>query len=144
MPPHKITHKAGPTGIEIYARNLEVDMSKPCLRLIHCSSDARPAQSYKRRRRGFRPHVIQGGAIARCLPTISDGSLFDLIDAGLQISYQNYLALVLANLTVFRWPPSRHIERSLISLVSVDLTNLISPDPNPFHVDADEDPRKPR
>jgi hypothetical protein len=117
-------------------------MSKPCLRLIHCSTDARPVLSRRQRRQGFRPYVIQGGAIARCLPTISDGSLFHLVDAGLQISYQNYLALLLANLTVFRWPPSRHIERSMISLVTVDLTNLIAPDPNPFHVGADEDPRK--
>lgn len=99
-------------------------MSKPSLRLITCSSDARPAPSRGPRRPGFRPHIIQGGAIAGYLPTAFS---FPFMDARLQSSYQNYLALLLAGLTVLSWPALRYIDPNMTGSLTVDLNNLIAP-----------------
>jgi hypothetical protein len=98
-------------------------MSKPSLRLIRCSSDARPVLR-GRRHQGFRPHIIQGGAIAGYLPTAFS---FPILDARLQISYQNYLALVLAGLTIVSWPALRYIDPNMTGPLTVDLNNLIAP-----------------
>src|ERR1700729_2690492 len=102
MPSPKIKHWAGQVDQYSPARNLEVDMSKPCLRLIHCSG-GQPALSHRKRRRAFRPSVIQGGAVTTHLQPMSDDILFRLLDASVQISYQSYLTLLLANLTVILW-----------------------------------------
>jgi len=48
--------------------NLEIDMSKPRLLLIHCSNGIRPGAKHRRRGRSFRPLVIHGGARARSAP----------------------------------------------------------------------------
>jgi hypothetical protein len=96
-------------------------MSKPYLRLIKCSSDARPALR-GRPRQGFRPHIIQGGAIVGYLPTAFS---FPILDAHLQISCQNYLALVLAGLTILSWPALCYIDPNMT--LTVDLNNLIAP-----------------
>jgi hypothetical protein len=101
-------------------------MSKPSLRLIKCSSDARPVLR-GRRRQGFRPHIIQGGATVGYQPTAFS---LPILDARLQISYQNYLALVLAGLTILSWPALRYIDPNMIGPVTVDLNNLIAPNVN--------------
>jgi len=56
---------------------------------------------------------------------MSADSLFRLLDTPVQISYQTYLTLLLANLTVFLWSLPRHIEPTGIDLLMVDLTELI-------------------
>jgi hypothetical protein len=101
-------------------------MSKPSLRLINCSSDARPA-SRGRRRVGFRPRIIQGGAIVGYRPTAFS---FPILDARLQISYQNYLAWLLAGLTVLSWPALRYIDPNMPGPLTGDLYNLIAPNVN--------------
>jgi hypothetical protein len=98
-------------------------MSKPCLRLIHCSGGQPPI--HRKRRRAFRPSVIQGGARATHLQAISGDSLFRLLDAPVQIFFQSYLTLLLANLTVFFCSLPRHIEPTGTDLLMVDLTELV-------------------
>jgi hypothetical protein len=98
-------------------------MSKPSLRLIRCSSDARPAPR-GRRRQGFRPLIIQGGAIAGYLPTAFSSPI---LDERLHIFYQNYLALLQAGLTILSWPALRYIDLNMTGPLTVDLNNLIAP-----------------
>ena len=79
---------------------LEIDMSKPNLKLIHCSNIGRPKAERGQHGKGFRPLVIQGGALAGCLPSdTSQEVAFQLIDVSLLISYGSYLAFWRAGLT---------------------------------------------
>src|SRR5713101_7315743 len=67
--------------------NLEIDMSKPRLLLIHCSNGVRPAAKHRQHGRSFRPLVIHGGARARSVPR--EGSweaALELINLGFLIS----------------------------------------------------------
>ena len=117
-------------------------MSKPCLRLIHCSRNARPALSYKRRRKGFQ--LIQGGAIDKYPPITLDSFPFHVIDARLQISYEYYLALLLAGLAVISWAAPPHVELFARSPLTVDLEKLVEPNPDSSGVGVDGDPPESR
>jgi hypothetical protein len=79
-------------------------MSKPRLRLIHCSNGIRPGARHQQHGRNFRPLVIHGGARARSVPRESswEASL-DLINLGFLISHRNYLAFLQASITVFEF-----------------------------------------
>jgi hypothetical protein len=80
--------------------NLEIDMLKPRLRLIHCSNGVRPGAKHRQRGRSFQPLVIHGGALARSVPRESSwDAALELINLGL-ISHGNYLALLQASITV--------------------------------------------
>jgi hypothetical protein len=73
--------------------NLEIDMSKPRLLLIHCSNGVRPEAKHRQRGRSFRPLVIHVGARARSVPRQSSWeAALELINLGLLISHGNYLA----------------------------------------------------
>jgi hypothetical protein len=76
---------------------------------------------------GFRPRIIQGGAIVGNQPMAFS---FPILDAGLQSFYQNYLALLLAGLTVLSWPALRYIDPNMPGPLTVDLYNLIAPNVN--------------
>jgi hypothetical protein len=79
--------------------NLEIDMSKPRLQLIHCSNGIRPGA--KQRGRSFRPVVIHGGARARSAPRESSWeAALELINLGLLVSHVNYLAFLQTSTTV--------------------------------------------
>src|ERR1700730_18641002 len=91
--------------------NPEIDMPKPNLLLIHCSSNGRPKTKRGPRGDRFRPWVIQGGALARSSPTgISSEIAFQLADVGLLFSHRNYSAFLQAGLTLLDIaydPPNR-------------------------------------
>jgi hypothetical protein len=74
-------------------------MSKPSLRLIHCSDGIRSGEKRRRNGHSFRPQIIEGGVRAmpgeHCLETAL--ALFGL---GLLVFYGNYLALLEANMIV--------------------------------------------
>jgi hypothetical protein len=79
---------------------LEIAVSKPNLKLIHCSTVSRPKAERGRHGEGFRPLVIQGGAPARCLPSdTSQEVAFQLIDVSLWVSYRSCLAIWQASLS---------------------------------------------
>jgi len=81
--------------------NLEVDMSKPRLQLVHCSNDIRPQAKPRRHGRSFRPLVIHGGACARSVPRENSGeAALDLFDLGLFNFFGNYLAFLQVSRTV--------------------------------------------
>jgi hypothetical protein len=81
--------------------NLEIDMSKPRLLLIHCSNGVRPGAKHRQRGRSFRPLVIHGGARARSVPRESSWeAALELINLGFLISHGNYLAFLQASITV--------------------------------------------
>jgi hypothetical protein len=81
--------------------NLEIDMSKPRLLLIHCSNGVRPGAKHPQRGRGFRPLVIHGRARARSVPRESSWeAALELINLGFLISHGNYLAFLQAGITV--------------------------------------------
>jgi|ERR1700722_6636591 hypothetical protein len=113
--------------IAIHARNLEADMSKPSLRLVHRSDEARPSSSHRRRPQGFRPHIIQGGAISGYRPITALGFPVQFIGECLQISYESYLALLLTNLTVLSWAVPRRIQTTMTDSFIVDLRDFIPP-----------------
>jgi hypothetical protein len=76
-------------------------MSKPRLRLIHCSNDIRRGAKHRQRGRSFRPLVIHGGARARSAQRESSWeAAFELINLGFLISHGNYLAFLHASTTV--------------------------------------------
>ena len=78
--------------------NLGIDMSKPRLRLIHCSNGVRPRAKHRQHGRSFRPLVIHGGARERSVPRESSWeAALKLIDLGLLISHVNYLAFLRAS-----------------------------------------------
>src|ERR1700724_2720138 len=78
--------------------NLEIDMSKPRLLLIHCSNGVR---ADRQRGRSFRPLVIHGGARARSVPRESSWeAALELINLGFLVSHGNYLAFLQASITV--------------------------------------------
>jgi hypothetical protein len=82
--------------------NLEIDMSKPRLRLIHCSNGMRPGAKHRQHGRSFQPLVIRGGAGARSVPRESSWeAALELIDLGFLISLTNYLAFLEGSVTVF-------------------------------------------
>jgi hypothetical protein len=68
--------------------NLEIDMPKPRLRLIHCSNGVRPGAKHRQQRgRSFQPLVIHGGALARSVPRESSwDAALELINLGFLIS----------------------------------------------------------
>jgi hypothetical protein len=79
--------------------NLGIDMSKPSLRLIHCSNDIGPRAKHQRYGRGFRPLVIDGGAPARSAPRENSlETVLKLIDLGFLAFQLNYLAFLQASL----------------------------------------------
>jgi hypothetical protein len=81
--------------------NLEIDMSKPRLQLVHCSNDIRPKAKHRRHGSSFQPLVIQGGARARSVPRENSGEAeLELFDLGLSNFLGNYLALLQASTTV--------------------------------------------
>jgi hypothetical protein len=81
--------------------NLEIDMSKPRLLLVHSSNDVGLGAKPRRDGRSFRPLVIQGGARARSVPRerLWQAAL-ELIDLGFSISHGNYLAYLQASIIV--------------------------------------------
>ena len=78
-----------------------IDMSKPRLRLIHCSNGIRPGAKHRQHSHSFRPLVINGGARARSVGGSSWEAALELVDLGFLISHANYLALLEASITVF-------------------------------------------
>jgi hypothetical protein len=81
--------------------NLEIDMSKPRLLLIHCSNGVRPGAKHRPRGRSFRPLVIHGGARARSVPRENSWeAALELINLGFLISHGNYLAFLQASITL--------------------------------------------
>ncbi|WP_029583697.1 hypothetical protein [Bradyrhizobium sp. URHD0069] len=81
--------------------NLEIDMSKPRLQLVHCSNDIRPKANHRRHGRSFQPLVIHGGARARSVPRENSGeAALELFDLGLFNFFGNYLAFLQASKTV--------------------------------------------
>jgi hypothetical protein len=79
--------------------NLGIDMSKPSLRLIHCSNDIGPRAKHQRYGRSFRPLVIDGGAPARSAPRENSlETVLKLIDLGFLAFQLNYLAFLQASL----------------------------------------------
>ena len=87
--------------------NLGIDMSKPRLRLIHCSNGVRPRAKHRQHGRSFRPLVVHGGARARSVPRESSWeAALKLIDLGFLIFHVNYLALLQASITVLEAPIS--------------------------------------
>jgi hypothetical protein len=81
--------------------NLEIDMSKPRLLLIHCSNGIRPGATHRERGRSFRPLVIHGRAQTRSAQRESSWeAALELINLGFLISYDNYLAFLRASIIV--------------------------------------------
>jgi hypothetical protein len=76
-------------------------MSKPRLRLIHCSNGIRPGARHQQHGRSFRPLVIHGGARARSMPRESswEASL-ELINLGFLIPVATTLLFLQASITV--------------------------------------------
>jgi hypothetical protein len=75
-------------------------MSKPRLRLIHFSNGVRPGAKHRRRRRSFRPFVIDGGSRAKSVPSESPWeSALELINLGFLISHSNYVAFLQSSMT---------------------------------------------
>jgi hypothetical protein len=81
--------------------NLGIDMSKPRLRLIHCSNGVRPRAKHRQHGRSFRPLVVHGGARARSVPRESSWeAALKFFDLGFLACQLNYLAFLQASLTV--------------------------------------------
>jgi hypothetical protein len=78
--------------------NLEIDMSKPRLVLIHCANGIRPGAKPREHGRGFL--VIHGGARARSVPKKTSWEVgLELIDLGFLVSHGNYLAFLQTSIT---------------------------------------------
>ena len=89
------------TIVVSWTTNLEIEMSKPRLLLIHCSNGIRQGAKHGQRGRSFRPLVIHGGARARSAPRESSWeAAFELVNLGLLVSHSNYLAFLQASITV--------------------------------------------
>jgi hypothetical protein len=83
------------------ATNLEIEMSKPRLLLIHCSNGIRQGAKHGQRGRSFRPLVIHVGARARSAPRESSWeAAFELINLGLLVSHSNCVAFLQASIPV--------------------------------------------
>jgi hypothetical protein len=83
------------------ATNLGIDMSKPRLRLIHCSNGVRPSAKHRQHGRSFRPLVLRGSARAISVPSESSwDAALKLIDLGFLIFHVNYFAFLQASITV--------------------------------------------
>jgi hypothetical protein len=81
-------------------------MPKARLQLIVCSDG--PEARDRRRDRGFRPSVIDGGKRAIAMPAADPWqALLELFDLGLLVSRTNYLAFVAASLAAFELLPPR-------------------------------------
>jgi hypothetical protein len=76
--------------------NLEVDMSKPRLRLIHCSNSIRPGAKHREHGRSFRPLVINGRVPRESLWEAA----LELIDLSFSISHGSYLTFFKASTTI--------------------------------------------
>jgi hypothetical protein len=82
-------------------RNLETDMPKPRLLLIHSSDRVRRGPKHRQLGRGFRPLVILGGARARSAPAENAWeAALKLVDLGFLACQLNYLSFLQASLTV--------------------------------------------
>jgi hypothetical protein len=76
-------------------------MSKPRLRLIHCSNGIRPGAKHRQHGRSFQPLIIHGGARARSLPRDRPWeATLELIELGFSIFLANYLAFLEGSVTV--------------------------------------------
>ena len=83
--------------------NLEIDMSKPRLQLIHCSNGIRLGGKPRHHGRSFRPLVIHGGARAKSAPRESAWeAAVELIDLSFSISLRNYRAFLQASITILQ------------------------------------------
>jgi hypothetical protein len=81
--------------------SLEINMSKPHLRVIHCSDGIPAGAKGRQRGHSFRPLVIRGGARAKSVPRQSSWeAALELIDLGFLVSHASYLAFMQASLTV--------------------------------------------
>lgn len=76
-------------------------MSKPSLQLIHCSDDVRPGARRRQNSDGFQPYVILGGASSVRAEHSWEAAL-DLVDFGVLVCYENYLAFLEASAAVLR------------------------------------------
>jgi hypothetical protein len=85
------------------ATSLGIDMSKPSLQLIHCSSGIRPGTKRSRNGRSFRPLVIDGG-LKSAPGQHSWEAALELFDAGLRACYGNYLAILAASMIILNDP----------------------------------------
>jgi hypothetical protein len=76
-------------------------MSKPRLRLIHCSNGIRPKAKHRKHGRSFRPLVIHGGARPRSVPRENSWeAALNPFDLGFYSFLGNYLAFLQASKTV--------------------------------------------
>ena len=81
--------------------NLEIDMSKPRLRLINCSNGVRLGGKPRHHGRSFRPLVIQGGAPAKSAPEVSAWEVaLELMILSFSIYNTNCRAFLQASITV--------------------------------------------
>src|SRR6267154_485230 len=81
--------------------NLEIDMSKPRILLMHCSIGLRPGAKHPQSGRGFRPLFIHVRASSRSVPRESSWeAALELINLGFLISHGNYLVFLQASITV--------------------------------------------
>jgi hypothetical protein len=75
-------------------------MSKPRLRLIHCSDDIEPQVRDRRRERSFQLSVIDGGRRAVAAERESPlEALFGLFDLAVLVAHANCAAFIAASLT---------------------------------------------
>ena len=96
----RIVNRAYLTITSCPTTNLGIDMSKPSLQLIHCSSGIRPGAKRRQNGRTFRPFVIHGGARVRSAPgERSWEAALELIDLGFLVFYRNYFAFLGASTT---------------------------------------------
>lgn len=75
-------------------------MSKPSLQLIHCSNDIRPGARRRQNSGSFQPYVILGGASS--VQAEPWEAALDLVDFGVLVCYENYLAFLEASAAVLR------------------------------------------
>ena len=85
------------------AARLGIDMSKPSLQLIHCSSGIRPGAKRSLNGRRFRPLVIDGG-LKSAPGRHSWETALELFDLGLRACYGNYLALLEVSMIILNDP----------------------------------------
>jgi hypothetical protein len=79
---------------------VEIDMSKPRLRLVYSSNGTQLGALGRRRSRGFEPPVIQGGGASFALEESVWEAGVELVHLGLLASCRNYLTFVQASVTV--------------------------------------------
>jgi len=93
---------------------LGIDMSKPSLQLIHCSSGIRPGARRARNGRSFRPLVIDGGVKSAPRQHCWETAL-ELFNLGLQVCHGGYLAFLEASMIILNnlnWTGPERLGRS--------------------------------